>query len=238
MIDACAVPLSRRRSWTEEDRAVLRALYPVRSTANVASVLRRSVKSVYANAAILGLRKSAEFLASEESGRLRKGQMRPGSVASQFQPGCVPANKGLRRPGWSPGRMRETQFQKGSRSGVAAQAWKPIGTISSDSGGYLRIKVRDAVYGKEPSGFGNVRVWPLLQRHVWEQHHGPIPPGNVIAFLDGDRTRCVIENLECISRAELARRNTMWGRFPQELAEAIQLNGALKQKLRNLHGQE
>lgn len=48
-----------------------------------------------------------------------------------------PFNKGLRRPGWHVGRMRETQFRKGERSGIAAKNWRPIGTIRTDPDGYL-----------------------------------------------------------------------------------------------------
>ena len=226
------------RPWTPEDLDLLRTLYPVRSTREVAALLGRPVYSIYNAVYKLGLKKTAEFLDSAESGRLHKGQTRPGSIATQFQKGQIPANKGLRRPGYAPGRMKETQFRKGERTGTAARNWKPIGTVLPDSEGYLRIKVRDAIYGKEPTGFGNVRVWPLLGRHVWEQHHGPIPPSHAIAFKDRDRSNCAIENLECISRAELAYRNRMWGRYPQELAQVIQLNGALKRMVREHSNEE
>jgi hypothetical protein len=128
--------------------------------------------------------------------------------------------------------MRETQFRKGERSGVAARNWRPIGTVLTDTDGYLRIKVREAVCGVEATGFGNTRVWPLLQRHVWERKRGPIPPAHAVVFRDGDRKHCTIGNLECISRAELMRRNSLWRQYPRELAEVIQLNGALKRKLR------
>ena len=128
--------------------------------------------------------------------------------------------------------MRETQFKKGARTGKAAENWKPIGTILPDPEGYLRIKVREAIHGKEASGFGNTKLWPLLQRQVWQEHNGPIPPQHVVVFQDGNRANCAIENLECIHRKELARRNCMWNRYPRELAEAIQLTGALKRKIR------
>lgn len=131
------------------------------------------------------------------------------------------------------------RLKKGCRSGFAAQNWKPIGTITPDPQGYLRIKVREAAYGKEPTGFGNVKVWPLLNRHVWEQHHGPIPPKHLVVFKDHDRSNCALENLELISMAENAGRNRMWNRLPRELCEAIQLNGTLKRKLRRSRdGQE
>lgn len=218
--------------WTAEQVARLRALYPVRNTAAIAVELQRPISSVYQAAAKLGVHKSPEFYDSAESGRLKKGETRPGSIATQFQKGQIPANKGLRRPGWAPGRMRETQFQKGQRTGCAQHNWKPIGTILADTEGYLRIKVREAVHGAEASGFGNTKVWPLLNRHIWEQVKGPIPPKHIVAFKDGNRQNCAIENLELMSMAANARRNSMWTRYPRELAEAIQMNGALKRKLR------
>jgi hypothetical protein len=94
------------------------------------------------------------------------------------------------------------------------------------------------VYGKEPTEFGNVRVWPLYNRHLWEQKHGPIPPRHLVVFKDGDRGNCVIGNLDLLSMADNARRNGMWQSMPRELAEVIQLNGALKRKLRMANGKE
>jgi len=108
---------------------------------------------------------------------------------------------------------------------------RPIGTVSADPEGYLRIKVRDSQAG-EHTGFGNVKVWPLLQRHTWEQHKGPIPPNHTVCFIDGDRKNCAIDNLELVSRAELMRRNTIHNRYPKEMVETIMLLGAVKRKVR------
>jgi len=127
--------------------------------------------------------------------------------------------------------MKETQFKPGQRSGKAAANWQPIGTILADHEGYLRIKVREAMHG-EATGFGNSKVWPLLGRHVWEQHNGPIPPKHLIKFKDGDRSNCSIDNLDMVSMADNCRANSIWAVLPRELAEAIQLNGALKRKIR------
>ena len=43
--------------------------------------------------------------------------------------------------------------------------------------------------------------------YVWEQAHGPVPEGMIVAFIDGDKTRCELENLMLISRAELLNLN-------------------------------
>jgi len=224
------------RLWTDAEIRALTESYPHRPTREIAATWQRSISNVYKKASQLGLHKSQSFLDSEESGRLRKGQSRPGTEHNQFKKGHVPANKGLRRPGFHAGRMRETQFKKGERSGVAAKNWVPVGSIRPDNEGYLRIKVREAVYGKEPFGFGNSKVWPMYNRYLWEQHRGPIPPKHMVVFKDGNKAHCVIENLELLSMANNARRNSMWRQLPRELAEVIQLNGALKRRIN--HGKE
>lgn len=221
------------RSWSQRDLKQLTELYPTRPTREIARRLRRKIRRVYAKAAELRLKKTPEY-------RRRCGIQKGSKIgqAYRFEKGHVPANKGLRRPGWHAGRMKETQFKKGERSGIAAKNWRPIGTIMPDAEGYLHIKVREAVHGKEHTGTGNTKVWPMYNRYLWERHKGPIPPKHVVVFRDKNRQNCAIENLELISMAENARRNRMWSRLPRELAEVIQLNGVLKRKLRSLNGKE
>ncbi len=47
---------------------------------------------------------------------------------------------------------------------------------------------------------------PLLHRDVWESVHGPIPDGYDIHHRDHDKTNNDIANLECLPKAEHARR--------------------------------
>jgi hypothetical protein len=218
-----------KRLWEPAEEALLAARYPNESTSNLARELQRPLGAVYRRAQMLGLSKSAEYLASPAACRLRRGDNV--GAATRFKKGQTSHNKGLRRPGWGPGRMKETWFRKGERSGVAARNWRPIGTILKDHDGYLRIKVREALAG-EAYGFGNVRVWPLLQRHIWEQAHGPVPPGHAVTFKNRDKNDVRLENLECITRRELMARNTVWRTLPRPLAEAVQLLGALKRRIR------
>jgi HNH endonuclease len=221
--------LKPRRYWSQGELETLRKLYPSRPTAEIAKQLGRSARGVYVAALKNGLRKLPEYL---KTIGIQKGS----GIGSQYRfgKGHVPANKGTRRPGFSPGRMKETQFKKGQRSGKAALNWKPVGTILKDPEGYLRIKVREAVHKKEPTGFGNSKVWQMYNRWLWEKHKGPIPPKHLVIFKDGRRENCVIKNLKLLSMANNARRNTIWRRYPRELAEAIQLGGALKRKIRRL----
>lgn len=222
-----------RKPWTAAEDEIVRQRYADTPTSELARQMGRAVGSVYQRAYGLGIHKSAAYLASPAAARTNGRQ----GIGTRFGAGHVPANKGLRRPGWGPGRMKATQFQKGVRLGVAAKNWCPIGTIRSDSEGYQRIKIREAQPG-EAYGFGNVRVWPLMQRHVWAQAHGPIPPDHVVCFKDRDRHNCALENLELVHRRDLMKRNTVHN-YPKPLAEAVQLLGALNRKIRRqTNGQE
>jgi hypothetical protein len=62
-----------KRLWSRKDIALLRARYPHESTSEVARVLRRSLSAIYGRAQLLGLVKSAKYLASPAACRLRRG---------------------------------------------------------------------------------------------------------------------------------------------------------------------
>lgn len=47
----------------------------------------------------------------------------------------------------------------------------------------------------------------MYARYVWEQAHGPIAPGRVIAHRDGDYRNCELANLQCLTKADILRRN-------------------------------
>lgn len=215
-----------RRRWTAQELDELRLRFPNETAPVIAADLGRKAFAVYQMAAKLGLQKSPEFLASQASGRLRKDDGR--GASSRFAPGHVPANKGLRRPGWNKGRMAETQFKKGSMSGAAQHNYVPIGTERISKDGYLERKFTD-----DPS-VAPQRRWAGVHRLVWEAKNGPIPPGYAVAFLPGHQTTeaslITIDALELISRAELMRRNTIH-RYPPELKQTIRLVGKLKRAI-------
>jgi hypothetical protein len=224
-------PKRTRRIWSAPDLRRLIKLYATHPTNEIAHTLNRTVSGIYGMAKKLGLNKTQAFIHSEASrARLRKGS-RVGE-AYRFKKGHVPANKGMRRPGWYAGRMRETQFKKGNRS----HTWKPVGTIRADSEGFLHLKVRERLPGDAPGW--NPEVWPMLHHQVWRDAKGPIPPGHIVTFKDRNRSNCAIENLELMSKADNARRNAIWNRYPAELCKVIMLNGALKRKLRRQYGKE
>lgn len=216
----------RRRFWTKQEDARLRQLYPRRKTQEIAQLLGKSICSVFYRAGRLKLRKTAKYMASPEACRLRRGD-HPG-IAFQFKSGHVPANKGLRRPGWSPGRMAETQFKKGNHP----HTWKPMGTTRVTKDGYLERKASDTGRPR--------RDW--IGEHVllWRKAHGRIRPGHAVVFQDGNKRNIVLRNLECITRRELLRRNKIH-HYPPELKETILLVGKLRraiEKKEQSHGQK
>ncbi len=215
--------LMTRRFWTTAEVEVLMRLYPDTPTADLARTLGRPLWAVYQKARLRGLAKSAAYQASPHACRLRRGD--EVGKASRFSKGHVPANKGLRRPGYGPGRMRETQFKAGQRGNKYA----PIGS-ERVADGYRQRKVNDTGYPP--------RDWQPVHRLLWEAAYGPIPKGYVVTFIDDDKTHVVLENLCLMSRADLGRRNTMWNRYPRELAETIQLAGALKRKINRRNTRE
>lgn len=210
---------SKVRFWSAEEEAYLRANYADGRTEDIARQLRRSVREVYQKAHALGLEKSQAYL--QELVWAKKGQrVSPGT---EFPKGHVPANKGLRRPGWFKGRMRETQFKKGQRSGVAVKLWKPVGTERFSKEGYLERKVNNDLPPQ--------RRWRAVHLIMWEEVHGPLPEGFAVAFKNGDKRDLRLENFELISRAELMRRNTIHS-LPPELRGAINAVAGLKRAIR------
>ena len=210
-----------KRLWEPEDDAQLAARYPHEPTVAIAADLRRSLTAVYARARNLGLEKSAEYLASPAACRLRRGD--GVGKASRFPPGHAPANKGLHRPGWASGRMRETWFRKGERRGRAALNYQPVGSERFSKDGYLQRKTNEDLPFQ--------RRWRMVHVLLWEAAHGPVPPGHAIAFRNGNRRDVRLENLECISRRQLMQRNTIHN-LPAALAQTVQLLGALNRRLR------
>jgi hypothetical protein len=214
------------RPWTKRDIAVVRKDYPHKATKVIAAALKRPLCGVYHIANSLDLKKSAKFHASTESGRLRK--LTQSGMAHRFKKGIVPANKGLRRPGWSSGRMRETQFKKGRLPSEACN-YKPIGTLRISADGLLERKVSD-----DPNLFP-ARRWIGVHRLVWAETNGPIPDGHAVVFKPGcastDIEKITADVVELVSRQELMRRNSYHFNYPKEIGELIQLRGAVQRQI-------
>ena len=209
---------------TDPDVAeVIRTLYPHHSTDHVAEVLGCSVMRVYQLATRLGVKKTDEYLASDQSGRVRKGTQHLSMRLSRFKPGHEPWNKGQAFE--AGGRAKETQFKPGQRP----HTWKPIGTLRI-SGGQLERKTSEA------KGANHMR-WTPVARLVWEAAHGPVPAGHLVVFKRGQKTTVLeeitVDRLECISRGENGRRNVAWNSHP-ETAPLVHLKGQIQRQVNRI----
>jgi len=211
-----------KRLWSAREDSLLRERYPNDPTGALAADLGRTLLAVYGRARHLGLVKSQAFLDSSAACRLRR-EATPASIATRFKPGQVPLNKGLRRPGWSAGRMRETQFRPGERKGIAVHVYKPIGTERISKDGYRQRKVNDDLPLQ--------RRWRAVHLILWEEAHGPVPPGYAVAFQNGDKTDIRLDNLALIARRDLMARNSVHT-LPPALKQTVQLLGQLNRQIR------
>ncbi|MDP3405078.1 MAG: hypothetical protein Q8S03_10340 [Brevundimonas sp.] len=123
-----------------------------------------------------------------------------------FAKGQEPPNKGKTMP-FHPN-SAATRFKPGSRTGRAAENYKSIGTIRISQDGYQEIKIHD--------GLPMQSRWRLLHLVQWEKVHGPIPEGQCLKCLDGDRMNTDAANWQLIPRGVLARLNG--GRHKRRLA--------------------
>ena len=223
--------MTPRRFWTPDEVDALRRLYPHHSAAEVGKALNRAPGSVHQKATSLGIRKSAEFLASQRSGRILRGQKNEAMRVTQFKPGQRPWNKGTNyNPG---GRCAETQFKPGQRPHTS----QPVGAyrIITD-----RQKQKHLEQKTSDRAGPNYLRWTPVARLVWEAAHGPIKKGWLVVFKRGMKTTVLeeitLDRLDCITRAEHARRNHPNNHSP-EMARLYQLKGAINRQVNRLNKQ-
>ena len=217
-------------AWTEPECQLLRELYPHHPTAAVAQRLGRPANTLYWQAYQLGLRKTAEYLASVHARHIQRGKQHPNMVAHQFQPGQTTWNKGVKGSTGLHPNCRPTQFKPGRAPNEAAN-YRPIGSLRISKDGYLERKFTDDPTLSPP------RRWVGVHREVWEAAHGPIPAGHIVVFHPGAKTNAPNtikpEHLECITRAEQASRNHPRSKSP-ELAKLVQLKGAITRQVNRI----
>jgi len=209
----------RRHMWSKAHLKLLRREYADSSTARLMEMLGHSKLSVYQMAQKLGLKKSAAFHQSAKlSGRFDK--LSRAGERFRYPKGHVPANKGLRRPGYAPGRMASTQFKKGNKPHTYRYK---VGDTRINTDGYIDRKIREDLVGSSN--------WRALHRIIWEDAHGPVPPGHIVVFRDGNKLNCVLKNLELITLADNLRRNSIWKKLPKELASIVMLRAKIQRQI-------
>lgn len=212
-----------RRFWTTAEDRSLRAMYATKSAAECAERLGRTVSSVQQRVHVLGLSKSPEWVAERTRQRWAEGRHEKSLEGLKRGHGW---NKGIKGSTGLHPNCRKAQFRKGHLSGAAAANRQPIGALRI-ADGQLQRKMHD--------GLPYMSRWVAVQRVVWEAAHGPIPSGHVVVFRDGrvrtEESEITLDKLELISRGENMRRNSYHTRYPKEVAQLIQLRGALNRKI-------
>lgn len=211
--------MTAHKPWTPMDELLLEALYPNTCAARLAELLGRPEHCVYKKARMMHLAKSEEFLSSPQSGRWNGSSGRD----FRFKKGQTPWNKGKHVV--AGGRSAETRFKKGTRP----PNWMPIGSERTSQDGYRQRKMTDTGYPP--------RDWVSVHILLWTEHHGPVPPGHIVAFKDRNKQNIVIENLELRTLAENMRGNTIH-RFPPELRDLIRLQGRVRKAIENRHEEQ
>jgi hypothetical protein len=218
----------KRRLWTETELAMLRSLYPDLRGADVAARIGRDIGSIHQKAAQLGLQKSDAFKASDLSGRITRGHQHPNMIATRIRTDAIPWNKGTSFQ--AGGRSVETRFKPG-RLPHESRNYLPIGSLRINHDGALERKLND------DQSIAPARRWEAVHRLVWIEAHGSLPAGHIVAFRPGMKTSVLeeitVDRLECISRAENARRNHPRSKSP-ELARLVQLKGAITRQVNRI----
>lgn len=192
--------------------------YPNERSADIADFYNVPVSRIYKIAKQYNIKKSDNFLSSAASGRLQPGKcLSPGT---QFKKGHQPATKGKQMHTL----IKKKESIKAWKSSMFKSGHKPYNTGKNGE-----IRWRNV------PGYFFIRIeqnqWEFLHRHIWEEENGPVPEGCNIIFIDGNRHNCQLENLKCITNAELAEMNR-YTKYPIELRKAIKLNNKLKKTIK------
>ena len=199
------------KPWTDKEIIILRQSYPHVSAASMVDMLPgRTARTIQNKAYSLGVRKTPETIARMSREAMRNPEH--GGRKTLFHANQTPWNKGISFT--SGGRSAETRFKPGQKP----HTHRPIGHERVTKEGYLQRKMTD-------TGVTN-RDYVNVHHLLWRSAGNDIPPGHILIFRDGDKTNIAMENLELISRQENMRRNSVHA-LPKELAELVQLRGAL-----------
>jgi len=189
--------ISRLRLFTEQQARFIRENYAGRSAAELAALFNARFKTAVSVQQIKTFVKNRGIV----SGR-----------SGHFPRGHKPWNAGTKGQGLTG--ANEHSFKKGNTPANR----KPLGSERiCPKDGFVLIKIAE----RNPyTGFAT--RYKHKHVHVWEQLHGPVPKGMVVAFRDGDKTNIVPENLMLVSRAELLRLNKHgYKQTPEEIKASL-----------------
>ena len=202
------------RNFTPEFIQYLKDEFPHKSTYQIADECGEKYGTISNIAYRLHLRKSDEYhkaYMEKTIENLKHG------AGNRFQKGHTSWLKGKKGVRQSP----HSEFKKGN----TPHNTLPIGAQREATDGYVYRKVSET----KPR-------WKSLQQIVWEEHNGPVPKNHMVLFKDKNARNFDISNLECISRSENMKRNSLL-RYPNEIVQAIKTISKLKKQIKN-HGEK
>ena len=120
-------------------------------------------------------------------GAITRNKLNTGRTG-RFEKGHATWNKGSK--GLT--KANVTSFKKGQKP----HNYKPLGSERITKDGYCEIKVSDTG-----------RRWKPKHVLIYEKHHGKVPKGSAVIFLDGDKRNFDIDNLYLVTRSQLAMLN-------------------------------
>lgn len=210
--------MNRKYLTSEEVQQILK-LYPDTKAQVIADQFGVPVRKIYATAKRYGIKKSEDFLYSDQSGRIQKGQSL--SPSTCFQKGCQSATKGKRMEALIKSEEKKARWK--------ARLWKK-GNIPHNVGKNGEIRWRKSL------GYYMIKIednhWVFYHRWLYEKNFGPIPPGFNIVFKDGNARNCELSNLDCLSNADLALKNSIHN-YPDEIKTAIRLKNKISKTLKS-----
>lgn len=226
------------KSWSLQEMQVLRDLYPEEGANAVSNQTGRSLASVKSKAKQLRLvsarqhyfpwspREVAQLLELYPTMDTQELAKRMGrrheSLHNKAKRLNVRKSDDFRR---HPG-----QFHQGVKmTCIAPLKRRPGAAIGTEkfmsARGYLMRKVSDT---------GHTGVdWQKVHRILWEEVNGPIPEGNFVIFLDGNKANVTINNLALLPSNDAARRaSEVYRSYPRDLRVAIRALAKLKRVIK------
>jgi hypothetical protein len=193
------------RMLSSEKQKELLDKFPNCSNKELSVLYNIKESTIMAFAAKRGVYKSEAWKNSTNCGKFRKG--------------AVPVNKGVKMTADKYNKCKATMFKKGNKP----HNINSIGHKRVSKDGYVYVKTGESKLNSN---------YELLHRVVWQKYNGDIPKGYNVQFKDGNRQNCDIDNLYLISRAEqLRNENSLHARLPKEIAELIQIKGAINRQI-------
>ncbi|MBS0647365.1 MAG: HNH endonuclease [Verrucomicrobia bacterium] len=206
----------KRHIWTKSERRIMCKMFADNYTETICKILNRSYRSVCSQATLMGLKKSEAFMKMELQKQAER--LKIVGVVFRYKKGRTPENKGEKMPDDVYEKVKHTMFKKGQLPHNSYNDWDEVLRTDKTGKQYWMIKLPNERKLKPK------HIW------IWETKNGKVEKGFNVVFKDGNQLNCIIENLECISNAELMQRNTIH-RFPTELKSTIRLVKKLKRTI-------